>query len=192
MEVYLSAGNQTKKIGADDDGAGGTDSRLVIAVPQEGQYFIGVSSVDPGESGRYTLSLELGGSRQAATPPPSRVGGGSADRWLPASETDIFVVDVDRTRIVPQGNNVYRAWVRHSYTSPETDPDGDTYDLTITQRDYDCVKRLGRFVSVVQYLGSRVVYSTPSGVSLGSWVDWVPDSSGEAIGEMVCELARRR
>ena len=192
MQVYLSAGDQTRKIGEDDDGGGGTDSQLLITMPQDGTYFVGVSSVDPGESGRYTLSLAPRGSSEAASPPPRPSTSGSTERWVRTGETDDFTTEFDQTRIVRQGNGVFRVWVRNSYDSPETTETGAVYDRTLDQHDYDCLRRQVRTVSTILYRGTRVVYSSPPGLAPDGWTAWVPDSIGESTGQRVCEYARRR
>ena len=189
-EIYLLSDDDWKKIGDDDDSGGDTDSRVVITIPQDGQYFIGVSSAERGQVGRYTLSLGPGGRSQQAAPPPSTSR--SAERWVRTSETDDSATDFDQTRIVRQGNGVYRVWVRNSYNSPEETGTGASYDRILDQYDFDCSRRQLRAVSSILYLGSRVVYSTPPERGPDSWKPWVPDSIGELTGQVVCEYARRR
>ena len=191
-EVYLSVGDEVKLVGQDDDSGGGTNSRLVITIPQDGQYLIGVSSAEPEELGRYTISLTAGGSRQAATPTPSPSAGESTERWIRAGTAPTFTDDIDQTRIVPQGGGVYRAWIRRTYNSPQTISDGLRYDVRIEQKDYNCLRRQTRIISTHVYLGSEVVYTDPSSSAPGPWRDWVPDSVGETIGNTVCEFARRQ
>lgn len=41
----------------DDDGAGGTNSRVRVTIPEDGEYVIRANSVKAGESGAYTLAV---------------------------------------------------------------------------------------------------------------------------------------
>jgi hypothetical protein len=44
-------------ISTDDDGAGGTNSRLRVTIPEDGDYVIRANSVKAGEVGPYTLAI---------------------------------------------------------------------------------------------------------------------------------------
>jgi serine protease Do len=170
-------------VGADDDGGLGNDSRLNVTTPADGEYWIAVTAFDQAP-GAYELSL-----REAA--PGADTAGARAeldDRWVPAGESGAFERFLDRTRIMPQGEDVYRVWTRSVYTQPHTDPFGDTYDNVLSMVDYDCAGRRWRAVQVIQYLRGEVVWTsddTPAG-----WAAWVPDSVGETTGETACRMAR--
>jgi hypothetical protein len=61
FDTYLSVqqvGGSLEK--ADDDGAGGTDSRLSFTAPVNGQYRIRANSLSAGATGGYTLMVESG------------------------------------------------------------------------------------------------------------------------------------
>ena len=45
-------------IATDDDGAGGTDARIVFTAPEDDAYLIDASAFDPGDTGAYTLSIQ--------------------------------------------------------------------------------------------------------------------------------------
>lgn len=47
----------------DDDGGGGSNARLVTALPADGTYTVLANSYRPGETGRYNIRLGTGGSR---------------------------------------------------------------------------------------------------------------------------------
>ncbi len=53
---------------SDDDGAGGTDSRLTVTVGSGGSYGIRANSFDGDETGAYTLTVELVGGASAPAP----------------------------------------------------------------------------------------------------------------------------
>lgn len=65
-------------LATDDDGAGGTNSRLDFTLPRDGVYTIRANSLGAGETGRYGLSLSGGGGGggvAAAPAAPSRFAG---------------------------------------------------------------------------------------------------------------------
>lgn len=53
----LTAGRMTS-ISSDDDSAGGTDSRLEVTLPSDGDYVIRANSLAPNATGAYTLQVE--------------------------------------------------------------------------------------------------------------------------------------
>lgn len=73
VTVGAFEGGECTEMDANDDGGGGTDSRLVLTLPDDGAYHIHVASAGPGETGRYTLLVERGQPADAA-------GGGLAGR----------------------------------------------------------------------------------------------------------------
>lgn len=175
-------------LGEDDDGGIGTNSRLSVTLPADGEYWIAVSAYDE-EPGAYELSV-----RETGTGPSSGDGGAAGveldDRWVPAGDTDDFERFVDATRITPQGQNVIRVWVRSIYAEPFTDDYGDTYDNVVSLMDYDCTGRRWRSVQVIQYMGERVVWT--SDTEPGEWENLVPESVGETTGDTACRLSRSR
>ncbi|MGE0158853.1 MAG: DUF4344 domain-containing metallopeptidase [Gemmatimonadales bacterium] len=84
FDTYLAGGTlQGGELDAedsDDDGGGGTDSQLTVTVGPTGVYGIRANSLSSGETGAYTLTVELLGGATAA---------GSADgvRTIGAGET---------------------------------------------------------------------------------------------------------
>lgn len=66
VTVGAFEGGECTEMDADDDGGGGTDSRLVLTLPDDGAYHIHVGSAGPGETGRYTLLVERGTLADAA------------------------------------------------------------------------------------------------------------------------------
>jgi hypothetical protein len=57
LAVGVDAGSGCDLCLTDDDGGGGTDSRVVFRAPADGVYQIRANSLGGGETGRYTLSL---------------------------------------------------------------------------------------------------------------------------------------
>ena len=51
------SGNAIEEIASDDDGGGGTNSRLRVTLPADGRYGIQARALGSGGTGRYTLTL---------------------------------------------------------------------------------------------------------------------------------------
>lgn len=51
------------ELDGDDDGGGGTNSRLTVTLRQDGEYHVHVGSSQPGQKGHYTLLVERGAAR---------------------------------------------------------------------------------------------------------------------------------
>jgi hypothetical protein len=64
FDAYLSFGRADgedfDELDSDDDGAGGTDSKLTITLANDGEFAVRVNSLSEGETGQYTLLLEQG------------------------------------------------------------------------------------------------------------------------------------
>lgn len=181
--AHARAADDVDWLGEDDDGGIGTNARLTVTAPADGEYWIAVSAYDEAP-GAYELAV-----REAAGD-DGEDRAGLDERWVPAGETGTFERFVDRTRVAPQGASVYRVWVRSLYAEPYTDEYGDTYDNVLSRMDYDCARRRWRAVQVIQYLGNEVVWRSDD--EPGTWEDWVPESVGETTGETACRVASDR
>jgi len=181
--AHTRAPEELDWLGEDDDGGVGTNSRLTVTAPADGEYWIAVSAYDE-DPGEYELALREAEDGPAADAGPAAELG---DRWVPAGDASSFERYLDRTRVTSLGRGIYRVWVRSVYAEPYTDDYGDTYDNVLSQMDYDCTRRRWRAVQVIQYLGQNLVWR--SDTEPGVWEDWVPDSVGETTGETVCRVA---
>ncbi|MBB4637269.1 DUF4344 domain-containing metallopeptidase [Longimicrobium terrae] len=82
FDTFLGGGATAQSTDTDDDGAGGTNSRLEGTVGATGQYVIRVNSLQPA-TGRYTLAVQSGGGggtpapAPAPSPRPAPAAGGS-------------------------------------------------------------------------------------------------------------------
>lgn len=77
FDAYLQLGYYNEKgdwmsVDSDDDGAGGTDSKLELSLPRDAEFTVRANTLKVGETGSYTLLLETG-AVSAPTPsaPPS-------------------------------------------------------------------------------------------------------------------------
>lgn len=58
FDAYLTVVSPTARAFSDDDGAGGTDSRIEMAVDEAGRWTVVANTLSEGESGDYTLSVQ--------------------------------------------------------------------------------------------------------------------------------------
>ncbi|NJC41431.1 hypothetical protein GGQ87_001689 [Brevundimonas alba] len=70
LSLYSGGSCAGDGLGTDDDGAGGTDSRIDLTLPREGAYTIRANSLGGGETGAYQLSLLIGGGSSSPAPAP--------------------------------------------------------------------------------------------------------------------------
>lgn len=71
---YFDDGGNFKSLESDDDGAGGTNSRVTLRLPRDGEFIARANTLSKGETGAYALDLEL--AAEAAPPAASRSLGG--------------------------------------------------------------------------------------------------------------------
>ncbi|HEU0054541.1 MAG TPA: trypsin-like peptidase domain-containing protein [Longimicrobium sp.] len=64
---------------SDDDGAGGTDSRITVTLPHDGTYVIVANAVSRGSVGPYTLQVESGRGGGNVPAPGGNARGGTLD-----------------------------------------------------------------------------------------------------------------
>ncbi len=79
FDTYLAVGrmqgSELDVVDSDDDGGGGTNSRIEITLPETGTYTVRANSLGAGETGDYTISLALGVAPPPPPPPtPIRLG----------------------------------------------------------------------------------------------------------------------
>ena len=58
FDTYLTLVSPTNRAFNDDDGGGGTDSRLDMTFDEAGRWTIVANTLNPGDTGGYTLSVE--------------------------------------------------------------------------------------------------------------------------------------
>ncbi|HET6232752.1 MAG TPA: PPC domain-containing protein [Longimicrobiaceae bacterium] len=110
FDAYLAVGQmqngQWSELDSDDDGAGGTDAQVQVAVPAGGELTIRANSLEGGATGAYTVQVAAGGAASYSgkprpapqgahtampTPQPIRIGGsasGSLDEGDAVLESD--------------------------------------------------------------------------------------------------------
>lgn len=93
FDAYLHVGRRTAdgslaNVQSDDDGAGGTDSRVEYTADQDGPVTVRVNTLEAGETGAYTVEIQSGGGspspNDGASPSPASGGGAAYLASLPA------------------------------------------------------------------------------------------------------------
>lgn len=83
FDAYLAfgrmEGGRFVPLDSDDDGAGGTDARLEVTLPGDGEYAVRANTLQGGETGSYTLFAQQGSS-----PAVVRASAGSSDGGIGA------------------------------------------------------------------------------------------------------------
>ncbi len=133
------------EIAADDDSGGGTDSRLVVTIFEDGPYHIHVTSVEPGETGRYTLLVDRGVAADTVTPPTVY-----ETTTVPADTVvaPAVLLQVGRSATgsldaADRQSALDSAWL-DLYTYQATA--GETVTLQLVSDDFDAFLRVGRWV----------------------------------------------
>lgn len=158
-----------------------TDFSLMLNETDSGFRYMAAQYAGPG----FHEEVE----RRMAAEDASRPLPALESRWTVVVDTDAYRAAFDRTTIQPQGNRVFRVWMRNDYGIPQDEP--VEHDMELDQLDYDCAGRRFRAVAATFQLEGRLVHSTtPETVS--AWVPVPPESLGETLITAVCQAAERR
>lgn len=130
------SGRDFEMLEVDDDGAGGTDSRLEVTVGSGGTFAIRANSLGGGETGAYTLTVE----RQGAGPTPGPQPGptprpGAQGRTLRAGETVTGRITTADPRLGDESH--YHQYLYEGRA-------GEQLVVTLTSSDFDAFLRWGR------------------------------------------------
>jgi hypothetical protein len=91
FDAYLNLGEfdggECTDMDANDNGGGGTDSRITVELPNDGAFHIHVSAVGQGETGAYTLQVEQVTDRESGAPPMPISPGETLESRLSESDT---------------------------------------------------------------------------------------------------------
>jgi hypothetical protein len=113
-------------------------------------------------------------------------------RWLVAFQGADRRVSIDRTRVTPLGNDVFRVWERWEAAEPVQDDQGESYDATMTHVDYDCRGLRMRSLQITTYSGGRVIDTVEFAGAQRTWDSVVPESLGEITLRTACPVLRGR
>ncbi|MCR4317289.1 MAG: PPC domain-containing protein [Planctomycetes bacterium] len=107
----------------DDDGGEGLNSLLDFTCPSTGTYKVGVTSLDPGVSGSYSLRIGVGDSAPAST---SRPGGNQGPGEVFEDMLD------ENSDTLPDQNGKLVNWYEQNFE------EGDEVTITLDSDDFDC------------------------------------------------------
>lgn len=129
FDAYLTMGEfdggECTDMDANDNGAGGTDSRITVELPGDGAFHMHVSSVDQGGTGAYTLLVERVTDRESGAPPMPISPGETLQERLSESDTR-------------EADGSYRdAWTFRGRA-------GETFVVTMRSEDVDAFLHVGR------------------------------------------------
>jgi 3'-phosphoadenosine 5'-phosphosulfate sulfotransferase len=138
FDTYLSAGTLNgstfTSAGTDDDGGGGTDSQLTVAVGETGVLVIRANSLAEGSTGAYTLEIK-GGGGQAPTPTRPQPGGGGGAGTIGIGETVRGELQSSDMKL---GDNSYADEYRYTGRA------GDQIVITLRSSSFDTYLVWGR------------------------------------------------
>ncbi|HEX6369422.1 MAG TPA: PPC domain-containing protein [Longimicrobium sp.] len=131
FDAYLTLGEfdggECTDMDANDNGAGGTDSRITVELPGDGAFHIHVSAKGQGETGAYTLLVEQAVDRESGAPPMPISPGETLDGRLSESDTR-------------EADGSYReAWTFRGDA-------GETFTITLRSDEFDALLHVGRIV----------------------------------------------
>lgn len=129
FDAYLTmgeyAGGECTEMDTNNNGAGGTDSKLTVELPDDGAYHIHVSSATQGGIGRYTLLVERGAEPLEVAPPMPISPGETLEGRLWSTDTE-------------EADGSYRdTWIFRGGV-------GETYVVTLHSEDFDAYLHVGQ------------------------------------------------
>lgn len=140
FDAFLSwsvvGGADFEEVDSDDDGGGGTDSRLAVIVPASGTFVIRANSLSAGETGAYTLSAERLPD-PVTTPSGPGFGGTTGMGGIQAGQT-VSGSLTDSDLMLPDGS-FYDVW---TYTGAA----GERLRVTMRSDDFDTFLSWGEMV----------------------------------------------
>jgi hypothetical protein len=118
-------GGACRGMDGNDNGGGGTDSRITTQLPNDGAFHIHVRSAGQGETGTYTVLVERVTDREAAVPPMPISPGETLNERLWSTDSQ-------------EADGSYRdAWTFMGQV-------GETYVVTLRSGDFDTLLQVGR------------------------------------------------
>lgn len=154
FDAYLAFGRMEAgrfvPLDADDDGAGGTDSRLEVTLPDEGEYAIRANTLFGGKTGAYTLQVEPGGTAPS-TPVRTRsddpLGAIHSSGRIRAGQTVSGALDASDP--VTFDDTHYDDWIYEGKR-------GERLTLTLRSGAFDSYLQFGRLVNgKFSYIGAQ-------------------------------------
>jgi hypothetical protein len=135
FDTYLMIGfgrrDALERLATDDDGGGGTNSRITITLPQDGQYTILANSYEPGATGNYTLRIETPGAGGGTNSGNNNGGGGAGPTAARTIAPNTPVQGTLRTTDETLDDGSYfHPWIFQGRA-------GEIVEVTMTSTDFD-------------------------------------------------------
>lgn len=165
----------------DDNGAGGTDARLVVRLPTVGEYLLVVTS---HRGGRGPFELTLGRDGTAFTPER-----GAHPSWRSVtrdSDNRTWELDSNSARRSAAGD--LRVWTRVVLPTPELNPVGGRFDRQDTLYEFDCAAGRWRLHETIFYLRGSETYGWAVQEGRRLWMAITPGSPGQALRDSACAV----
>ncbi len=157
FDAYLHLGRpgSTESLRSDDDGAGGTDSKIEFTLDRTGTYVIAASMLAAGSSGAYTLELASSGSGAAPggnTTPSGKVSMMPAGTRTPMNAAGVLALPANNNVIRPGqpvsgtlGNSSPLLWDNSPFTAWYIEGRaGERVTITMRSSDFDSYLHIGR------------------------------------------------
>ncbi len=160
----------------DDDGGEGTDSRIVVTLPDTDTYYLLALSYDD-RMGAYTLS-----ARDLSPVQSRRMDG----RWQFVDESvsdERFYID---TQTLSRSGRIATVWVRMSADGVGHLSSGERYDTLLMLFEFNCPDRRNRITATSYRLEGRLVTSEEIPSFRQTWTSVEPTTIAEAILEHAC------
>lgn len=164
----------------DDDGGEGTNSRLMVTVPESGEYVVLATSYSEEAVGEYAIAV-LEGTPSDWEEGSESVSEASDERWMYVGlSNDSTRWYVDLRSVNELGAGRVRVWTRMEYREGTAE-----YDEATFRWDLDCQNRRYRGRSYFYYEDGRLV--DDGTMSDPSWSDVPPETIGETVLATACE-----
>lgn len=138
FDAYLAVGSSAEAgcddCETDDDGGGGTDSRVEFRAPSSGGYEIRANSLMDGETGAYTLELEDLGEREADGPDVEADVSATPIQAGPAVRGELTEDDAQA-----EDDSYYDLYVYRGRA-------GEAITISLSSEDFDAYLAVGRLV----------------------------------------------
>ena len=109
LRLYRENGADDIKLGEDDDGGDGLNSRLVITLPADGTYLVCASTAATSDTGNYTVRVSAGAPSTAAPAPAPAPAPALGRRFINAGQTVSSQLDSADPR--ETDNTFYEQWI---------------------------------------------------------------------------------
>lgn len=109
-------------------------------------------------------------------------------RWVTIDRVELGSVELDESRVVPLGPDVYQVRTRWRFASVQTSPEGYRYQTSVAVRGVDCRRRQMALIAFADHDGGTVVRTEAQPVYAARWDRVNPESIVDRIATRVCEL----